>query len=60
MMGTAESSVTLAMAPILKSEQIPNITSGQSTALTDLQSPFLFLNGPTVAYATTAPWPTTW
>ena len=47
MMGTAESSVTLAMAPILKSEQIPNITSGQSTALTDLQSPFLFLNGPT-------------
>ena len=47
MIGTAESAVTLAMAPILKSEQIPNITSGQSTALTDLQSPFLFLNGPT-------------
>ena len=54
MMGTAESSVTLAMAPILKSEQIPNITSGQSTALTDLQSPFLFLNGPTgLTYDTT-------
>jgi branched-chain amino acid transport system substrate-binding protein len=35
------------MAPILKSEQIPNITSGQSTKLTDLHSPFLFLNGPT-------------
>ena len=47
MLGTAESAVTLAMAPILKSEQIPNITSGQSTELTDLHSPFLFLNGPT-------------
>lgn len=47
MFGTAESAVTLAMAPILKSEQIPNITSGQSTQLTDLHSPFLFLNGPT-------------
>lgn len=47
MLGTAESAVTLAMAPILKSEQIPNITSGQSTKLTDLHSPFLFLNGPT-------------
>ena len=34
MFGTAESAVTLAMAPILKSEQIPNITSGQSTELT--------------------------
>lgn len=47
MFGTAESAVTLAMAPILKSEQIPNITSGQSIKLTDLHSPFLFLNGPT-------------
>jgi branched-chain amino acid transport system substrate-binding protein len=47
MFGTAESAVTLAMAPILKSEQIPNITSGQSTKMTDLHSPFLFLNGPT-------------
>lgn len=47
MFGTAESAVTLAMAPILKSEQIPNITSGQSTKLIDLHSPFLFLNGPT-------------
>src|SRR6202012_1028041 len=37
MFGTAESSVTLAMAPILESEQIPNITSGQSTELTALK-----------------------
>ena len=47
MLGTAESAVTLAMAPILKSEQIPNITSGQSTMLIALHSPYLFLNGPT-------------
>jgi len=47
MFGTAESAVTLAMAPILESEQIPNITSGQSTALVKLNSPYLFLNGPT-------------
>ena len=47
MLGTAESAVTLAMAPILRSEHIPNITSGQSTKLLDLQSPYLFLNGPT-------------
>lgn len=47
MFGTAESAVTVAMAPILKSEHIPNITSGQSTQLTDLKSPYLFLNGPT-------------
>jgi branched-chain amino acid transport system substrate-binding protein len=54
MFGTAESSVTLAMAPILESEQIPNITSGQSTELTGLKSPYLFLNGPTgLTYDTT-------
>ena len=47
MFGTAESAVTLAMAPILESEHIPNITSGQSTALVKLNSPYLFLNGPT-------------
>ena len=47
MFGTAESAVTLAMAPILKSEHIPNITSGQSTAMIALHSPYLFLNGPT-------------
>ena len=47
MFGTAESSVTLAMAPILESEHIPNITSGQSTELVALKSPYLFLNGPT-------------
>ena len=47
MLGTAESAVTVAMAPILKSEKIPNITSGQSTALIALKSPYLFLNGPT-------------
>jgi branched-chain amino acid transport system substrate-binding protein len=47
MFGTAESAVTLAMAPILKSEKIPNITSGQSTEMLKLHSPYLFLNGPT-------------
>ena len=47
MFGTAESAVTLAMAPILASEHIPNITSGQSTKLLALHSPYLFLNGPT-------------
>src|SRR5947208_3370660 len=47
MLGTAESAVTLAMAPILRSEHIPNITSGQSTKLLAVGSPYLFLNGPT-------------
>lgn len=47
MIGTAESAVTVAMAPILKQAEIPNITSGQATALVDVKSPFLFLNGPT-------------
>jgi branched-chain amino acid transport system substrate-binding protein len=45
--GTAESAVTLAMAPTLKTSKIPNITSGQSPAMPALGSPFLFLNGPT-------------
>jgi branched-chain amino acid transport system substrate-binding protein len=47
MLGTAESAVTIAMAPILKAEQIPNITSGQSVGLIAVHSPYLFLNGPT-------------
>jgi branched-chain amino acid transport system substrate-binding protein len=47
MFGTAESAVTIAMAPILESEHIPNITSGQSTGLLKVGSPYLFLNGPT-------------
>jgi len=47
MIGTAESAVTLAMAPTLKQFQIPNITSGQSPAMPKLGSAFLFLNGPT-------------
>jgi branched-chain amino acid transport system substrate-binding protein len=47
MFGTAESAVTVAMAPILESEHIPNITSGQSTKMIALNSPYLFLNGPT-------------
>lgn len=47
MIGTAESAVTLAMAPTLKQAEIPNITSGQSPAMPALGSPFLFLNGPT-------------
>ena len=54
MFGTAESAVTVAMAPILKSEKIPNITSGQSTKLIALHSPYLFLNSPTgLTYDTT-------
>lgn len=47
MLGTAESAVTIAMAPILESEHIPNITSGQSVGLIAVHSPYLFLNGPT-------------
>jgi branched-chain amino acid transport system substrate-binding protein len=47
MIGTAESAVTIAMAPILKSAEIPNITSGQSPGLVAVGSEFLFLNGPT-------------
>jgi branched-chain amino acid transport system substrate-binding protein len=47
MIGTAESAVTIAMAPILKQAEIPNITSGQSPGLVAVGSEFLFLNGPT-------------
>src|SRR3954468_4359899 len=47
MIGTAESAVTIAMAPTLKQAEIPNITSGQSPGLVAVGSEFLFLNGPT-------------
>jgi branched-chain amino acid transport system substrate-binding protein len=47
MVGTAESAVTIAMAPTLQKAGIPNITSGQSPGLVAVKSPFLFLNGPT-------------
>jgi branched-chain amino acid transport system substrate-binding protein len=47
MIGTAESAVTIAMAPILKQAEIPNITSGQSPGLVAVGSEFLLLNGPT-------------
>jgi branched-chain amino acid transport system substrate-binding protein len=47
MVGTAESAVTIAMAPTLKTAGIPNITSGQSPGLVAVGSEFLFLNGPT-------------
>ena len=47
MIGTAESAVTIAMAPTLRQAEIPNITSGQSPGMVALKSPFLFLNGPT-------------
>src|SRR3954470_7298086 len=47
MIGTAESAVTIAMAPTLKTAGIPNITSGQSPGLVAVGSEFLFLNGPT-------------
>jgi branched-chain amino acid transport system substrate-binding protein len=47
MLGTAESAVTIAMAPTLRQAEIPNIASGQSPGMVALKSPFLFLNGPT-------------
>ena len=47
MIGTSESGDTVAMAPILASSGIPAITSGQSTQITALKNPFIFLNGPT-------------
>jgi branched-chain amino acid transport system substrate-binding protein len=54
MIGTAESAVTIAMAPVLKQSEIPNITSGQADALVEQKSEFLFLNGPTsTTYDTT-------
>ncbi|HEY5319550.1 MAG TPA: ABC transporter substrate-binding protein [Galbitalea sp.] len=46
MFGTAESAVSLAMAPILKTEGIPFITSGTSPAMPALNDPMLFLNSP--------------
>src|SRR3954471_18295738 len=47
MIGTAESAVTIAMAPTLKQAGIPNIASGQSPGLVAVGSEYLFLNGPT-------------
>src|SRR3954451_13099051 len=47
MVGTAESAVTIAMAPTLKQAGIPNIASGQSPGLVAVGSEYLFLNGPT-------------
>src|SRR3982750_2690592 len=47
MLGTAESAVTIAMAPTLKQAEIPNIASGQSPGMVAVGSDFLFLNGPT-------------
>lgn len=46
MMGTSESAVTLAMAPILEQSKVPFITSGQSPALGALANKFLFMNSP--------------
>jgi branched-chain amino acid transport system substrate-binding protein len=45
--GSAESAVTIAMLPILEAAHIPSITSGQSTKILALKSPYQFLNGPT-------------
>jgi branched-chain amino acid transport system substrate-binding protein len=45
--GSANSSVSVAMAPTLRDAQIPNITSGQSPGQVAVKSPFLFLDGPT-------------
>lgn len=47
MLGTAESAVTIAMAPTLRQAEIPNITSGQSPGIVALKSPYVFLNSPT-------------
>ncbi|WP_082487249.1 ABC transporter substrate-binding protein [Leifsonia sp. Root112D2] len=46
MMGTAESAVALAMAPIMAQQEIPMMTSGQSPALGQLHNKFVFLNSP--------------
>ncbi|GIF02157.1 ABC transporter substrate-binding protein [Paractinoplanes rishiriensis] len=45
--GSANSSVSVAMAPTLRDAQIPNISSGQSPGQVAVKSPFLFLDGPT-------------
>lgn len=45
-LGTAESSVTMAIAPSLQQAEVPSITSGQAPALAG-KSPYLFLNSPT-------------
>jgi branched-chain amino acid transport system substrate-binding protein len=45
--GTAESTDSIAMAPILKRAEIPAITSGQSPQLAALHDQFEFLNTPT-------------
>ncbi len=45
--GPAESTDTIAVAPILNKAQIPLITSGQSDAIANLHDPFVFLNTPT-------------
>ena len=45
--GTAESTDSLAIAPILEKAQIPMITSGQADALANLHDPFMFLDTPT-------------
>jgi branched-chain amino acid transport system substrate-binding protein len=47
MIGTAESGVTVAMEPTLRSAQIPNIASGQADSIIADKDPFVFLNGPT-------------
>ncbi len=45
--GTAESTDSMAIAPILEKAQIPMITSGQADSLANLHDPFMFLNTPT-------------
>jgi branched-chain amino acid transport system substrate-binding protein len=47
MLGTAESAVTIAMAPTLRQAEIPTITSGQSPGIVAVKSPYVFLNSPT-------------
>jgi branched-chain amino acid transport system substrate-binding protein len=45
--GSATSTVSLAMLPILTAAEIPQITSGQADALLEQGSSYIFLDGPT-------------
>jgi branched-chain amino acid transport system substrate-binding protein len=45
--GSPLSTVALAMLPTLTAAKIPQMTSGQSTALTQQGSPYIFLDAPT-------------
>lgn len=46
-MGSSLSGVTLAIAPILTDDEIPQFTTAVSPGLPELESPFLFMSSPT-------------